>query len=477
MRRVLAGLLLLASGSACHPQVRGAFAESLVGFEGPLRPSPAVRVVLTGAVDQREAEVTLDPASPVTFVTKTCLGRPDVRAHVKVEDPFGPDETFPVARVEQFSLGGLRLAPFEAAIAGGDKCVVVLGSSELKGVAIELDPATRRVRFRPSQPREQWLAEAEASGDDAQVLTVTKEPVNDWPLVPVRVRQGAATFQGPVLLSLRDTRSRLYDSSAREAGLRPGLELLDGLPIPAGLDLPPELAQLRGFAFDAFELAPGFGVERGIVDLEPGAPPHVPQGMLGADVWGRFHLVFDLDTGVLVLRRPRVFTSGGRAQCAREGKTSEEACVELHATTFEGGLEVTATMWSPLERGAQLSLDVTGTANSCAIGMTFSSGDRGRSTQHRFPWGRLAESVPGCADAFKGATGVTPGLLEDGTLRECPGVCAWVRDPVRQRLTCECQPGAQRLDGETEKKLLELLKKALEEQLKGKREEEPKDPD
>lgn len=461
---------------ACHRERRGDEVESLVGHTMPLVASPALRLVMAGALDGRPVEVTLDPASPVSFITSECLPRPSIRAHVKVLDPFGPDETYPIARVEDFTLGALRHAPFEAALAEGQRCVLVLGGPELKGTAIELDPARREVKFRPSQPKEKWVAEAEASGDDAQVLMVTRDPLNDWPLLPVRLRQGPNTFEGVMLLSLRDSRSRIYDESARAAGLRPGLELLEGLPLPEGVTLPPELKQLRGYAWDAFEFAPGFGLNEGSIEIEQGAPAHAPLGMLGADLWGRFHVVYDVGTGALTLRRPRVFISGTRAKCVRGGETSEEACFELHSTSVDGGVEVTATVWSPLPNGAQLSLDLAGSTGSCRIGITFARGDRGRSTHHRFPWEKLSQSVPGCADGFVGVTAVTPGLLEEGTLRQCPGVCAWARDAVSQRMSCECQPGARNADGEAEKRLLELFKKALE-QMGPAQQPEPKDPE
>ncbi|MFT3706139.1 MAG: hypothetical protein QM817_00600 [Archangium sp.] len=474
MKRTLCIALLLSLG--CHRVTRQGGAQTLVGITTSLQPSPALRLVLPGDVEGLAADVTLDPASQISFVTSACFDRPDIRGHVRILDPFGTEESYAVVRLSGLSIAGTLIASFEAAIAEGTTCVVVLGEDELRGVAIELDPAQRIVKFRASQPREKWLAEAEASGDDAQVLQLTKEPNQDWPLLPVRLRQGQHTFDAVLLLSLRDSKSRIYDEPARAAGLRPGLELLQGLPLPDGIELPPELAQLRGYAWERFELAPGFGLSDGSTDIEPGTPPHTPSGMLGADVFGRFHMVYDVPNAVLSLRRPRVFQSGTRAKCVRGTETSEEACFELHANSFDGGIDLTATVWSPLPAGAQLSLDIAGGTGSCRIGVSFARGDRGRSTHHRLPWSRLSESVPGCAVAFDGVTGVSLGLLEEGTLRECPGVCAWARDALTQRMSCECQPGVRTADGEAEKRLLELFKKALEQQLP-EREKEPKDPD
>lgn len=473
MKRVVVMTLLLSV--ACHRVARTGGADSLVGLSATLQPSPALRLVLPGDVDGKPADVTLDPASPITFATSGCFQRPDLRGHVMVLDPFGTDESYAVVRMDGLSINGLLLAPFEAAIAEGLACVVVLGARELKGVALEIDPARRTVKFRASQPKEKWIAELEATGDDAQVLVVTKDPKHDWPLLPVRLRQGPRTLDAVMLLSLRDSRSRLYDEVARSAGLRPGLELLEGLPLPDGLELPPELQQLRGYAWESFELAPGFGLANGSIEIEAGTNPHTPQGMLGSDVWGRFHVIYDISNGVLALRRPRVFTSGNRSKCARGTETSEEACFEVHSNTFDGGVEFTATVWGPLPTGAQLSLDLTNTTGGCRVGVSFARGDRGRSTHHRLPWSRLDQSLPGCVGGFDGVTGVTPALLEEGSMPQCPGVCAWAHDALSRRISCECQPGARSADAEAEKRLLELFKKALEER-KAPRETEPEDP-
>jgi hypothetical protein len=409
-------------------------------------------------------------------MTSKCVHNPTLTARVTVPDAFGPYETFPLAQLDGLRLGTTLFRSVEVAVASGKTCVVVLGAPELRGLAIEVNPALREVHFRPTQPRERWSAEAEASGDDVQVLPITREPRFDWPLVSVRVRQGPQRLDSAMLLSLRDAKSRVYDDVARRAGLKPGLELVEGLPLPDGVKLPPELSQLRGYAWDSLELAPGFGLADGSLEIEAGKPPHAAQGMIGADVWGRFVTTLDLGSDVLVLRRPRIFVSGARAQCARGGVSSEEACFELHSQVTDGGVDVTATVWRPLPEGARLSLDLTGGTGACHVGVTFAPGDRGRSTQHHFPWSRLGESIPRCGDAFVGVTDASPGLLEDGSMPECPGVCAWARDSMSGRMSCECQPGARAGGGEAEKRLLELFKKALED-LKPKREVEPSDPD
>ena len=465
-------LLLL----GCHRVTGPAGVDSLVGLTLPLASSPALRLVVQGAVGEVEAEISFDPSQSVSFVTSRCVPDPSFIARVSIPDAFGPDETFPVVRVRGLRLGATRFREFEAAVASGKNCVVVLGRPELEALALEVSPVTRTVRFRPSQTREQWGDEAEKSGDDAQVLTLTKDPRFDWALLPVRVRQGPASFDLTMLFSIREPRSRVFDDWASAVGLKAGLELLKGLPVPEGLSLPPELSQLRGYTWDTLEFAPGFGLQVGSLEIEPGAPPHAVQGLIGADTWSRFFMTYDVGSSVLVLRRPRVFVSGPHARCERGGVVSEEACFELHSVAASDGIDVTATVWRPLPTGAQLSLDLVGGTGSCHLGITFSPGDRGRSTQHHFPWKRLGEAIPACGDAFKGVTSVVPGLLEESPLQECPGVCASARDALSGRLSCECQPGVRTADGEAEQHLLELFKRMLDEQ-KAPRDVEPKDPD
>lgn len=295
-----------------------------------------------------------------------------------------------------------------------------------------------------------------ASGSlEAAAKALTKEPRFDWPLLPIRVRQGPTAIDLTLLFSLREPRSRVFDDWARAAGLKAGLDLLEGL------ELPPELRQLRGYAWDSLEFAPGFGLTVGSLESEPGAPPHAVHGLLGADAWSRFFMTYDVGSSVLVLRRPRVFISGNQARCERGGVVSRSACFELHAVPRGDGVDVTAAIWRPLPHGAQLSLDLTGGTGTCRLGLTFSPGDRGRSTHHHFPWKKMGESIPACGEAFKGVTSVSPGLLQESPLLECPGVCAYARDALTGRLSCECQPGVRTADGDAEKRLLQLAMKTF----------------
>lgn len=470
---LLASLLL----TACHHAPALPTVDTLAGLTLPLKPGPGLRLVLDGTVDGVPADVQIDLTTPMSFVTPGCLDEPRAGAQVAIDDPLGPTERFPVTRVEGFTLGGARFHPFDAALAAGKGCVVVLGTDVLGGLALDVSPARRTLSLRPSQPRATWEAEVQAAGVDAHLLPVERDPKHDWPLLPIRLSQGRHVLTASVVLSTRDARSRLFESTAREADLRVGLELLEGLALPRGAVLPKSLEKLAGVAFDALELSPGFGVTDGLIDLEPGAPPHGIAGLLGADVWGRFDVAIDLDAGVLVLRRPRLLTSGARAQCGPEGAASEAACFELHtARDARGTLLATATVWRPLPDGARLLLDVPGAAGArCRVGFTFPPGDRGRSTQHALPWDRLVEAMPECAAMLASAKDVTFGLYEEEPMRECPGLCAFAHDLHTGHITCECQPGPRGLDGISEHEVLELFHRAQELE-KSPVEVEPADP-
>lgn len=461
MRRPALLALLALAGCARAPALPTV--DSLAGLTLPLKPGPGLRLWLEGKVGEVDADVQLDVTAPISFVTPFCLDEKRVVAHVDVEDPLGPTESFPVSRVNGLTLGGVRFRSFDAALAGGKGCVVVLGQDVLGALIIDVSPARRELTFRPSQSKAAWEAEVQAQGVEAQLLTLTRDPTHDWPLLPIRLTQGPRVVTWSVVLSTRDARSRLFVASAQDADLRLGRALLDGLVSDGGV-LPEPLERLSGVAFEALELSPGFGVTDGILELEPGAPPHGVAGLLGADVWGRFDVAVDLKAGLLVLRRPRVFTSGARAQCERAGSAAEDRCFELHTRRDgTGTLVATATVWRQLPEGARLLLDVAGAESSrCRVGFSFPPGDRGRSAQHSFPWDRLVQSMPECAATLAAAPGLTFGLYEEEPMRECPGLCAFAHDLHSGRISCECQPGPAGLEGVSEHQVLDLYRRAMQ---------------
>jgi hypothetical protein len=475
MRRFVPAIALLLA--ACPRGPARPTVDTLAGLTLPLKPGPGLRLMLEGAVADRPADVQLDVTTPLSFVTPACLDEPRVGAKVAIDDPLGPTETFPVTRVEGLTLGGTRFRTFDAALAGGKGCVVVLGLDVLGDLALDVSPAKRELTLRPSQSRAAWETEVQAQGVEAQLLPLAKDPAHDWPLLPVRLTQGPRVVTFSLVLSSRDARSRLFASAVKEADLREGGALLQGLPLPKGVTLPKQLGQWAGVAFESLELSPGFGVVDGIVEVEPGAPPHGISGLLGADVWGRFDAALDLQAGLLVLRRPRTLTSGSRAQCERGGTSSEDQCFELHTRRDgRGTLVATATVWRSLPDGARLLLEVPGASGArCRVGFTFPPGDRGRSTQHAFPWDRLVQSMPECGASLAASQALTFGLYEEEPLRECPGLCAFAQDLQTGRITCECQPGPAGLDGVSEHQVLELYRKALQ-GVPPEREREPEDP-
>jgi hypothetical protein len=435
--------------------------DSLAGLTLPLKAGPGLRLSLEGQVGEVSADVQLDVTAPISFVTPFCLDEKRVVAHVDVDDPLGPTEHFPVTRVHGLTFGSTRFRAFDAALAGGKGCVVVLGQDVLGGLAIDVSPARREVTLRPSQSRASWEAEVQAQGVEAQLLALTRDPTHDWPLLPVRLTQGPRVVTWSVVLSSRDARSRVFVASAEEAGLRVGRALLDGL-VPDGGVLPEPFTRLSGVAFETLELSPGFGVAEGVLEVEPGSPPHGVAGLLGADVWGRFDAAIDLQAGLLVLRRPRLLTSGARAQCERGGASAEDRCFELNTRRDRRGtLLATATVWRTLPEGARLLLDVPGgVASRCRVGFSFPPGDRGRSAQHAFPWEHLVQSLPECAAILAAAGELSFGLYEEEPVRECPGLCAFAHELGSGRISCECQPGPAGLEGASEHQLLELYRRA-----------------
>ncbi|MGV3626026.1 MAG: hypothetical protein ACO1OB_34775 [Archangium sp.] len=154
LRLLLISLLVL---TGCHHAVRADAVQSLVGITAPLQSSPALRLVLPVTVDGIEGELTIDPSQPVSFVSEPCLRSPNIIARVTVPDAFGPDEAYQLTRVAGLVINGTAFRSFDAALAAGKSCVVVLGATDLADVAVEVNPATRTVRFLQTQPRSKWL--------------------------------------------------------------------------------------------------------------------------------------------------------------------------------------------------------------------------------------------------------------------------------------------------------------------------------
>lgn len=466
-------LLLWATGCAgvlAHPE-----AASLVGASAPLLPNPSIRLAIAGAVEGRAAEIELDTTASMTFVSTGCIDDPPLESgQLRFSDPLSAKEqVYPVARVTGLRVGSLLMRPLSVALMGNKRCVVVLGLDLLADVALQVSVATRRVAFLPSRPRGEWLAQRRP-GSQQQVIELTRDPTHDWPLLPVRVHQEPETLTATFVLSTRDRFSRIFDEAARAQGLLPGLELLRGHGVKT---VPTELEAFSGLPYERLELAPGFGVSAGTLDVMKGPAPHGVAGSLAVDVWGRFDFTYDIRAGILALRQPALVSTGTHHVCDRGHGASETECFELHAEKTGDGLNTVATAWRPLEQGGRLYFDVTGPAPlPCRIGVSFSEGDRGRSAQHVFPWRRLAQTMPVCAAALAQATEAKLGLFEEGGLLECPGVCGFVQDLRTSRVSCECQPASGGTGSESERRFFELYRRLLGPTLPSP-EVEPADPD
>lgn len=271
----------------CHRAPAGRPVDSLNG----LTLSVSSDFHAQGTVDDAPAVIVFDPAQSVSFITSKCLSRPTYFARVSVPDPFGHEEAFPLTHVASLQLGATHFRTFDAAVAKGATCTVTLGAPELKGVALEF--RSTAVILRASQSREAWLAETPTS----LVLPLTVDPRFDWPLLTVRIRQGAAQLDAALLVSLREPQSRVFEELANSAGLRRTEDIAQTL----APEKQAELAALKGYPWDTLQFAPGIGLNEGVIQREEGAPTHALQGLVGVDVWKRLSLTYDVGSALLVI--------------------------------------------------------------------------------------------------------------------------------------------------------------------------------
>lgn len=181
--------------------------------------------------------------------------------------------------------------------------MVVLGLDVLGDLALQVSVARRQVAFVPSRPKRQWQAQHPMTSLTARVLEVTRAPTHDWPLLTVRVRQGPESMISTFVFSTRDRLSRVFDQAARGQGLLPALEALRVRGLTHGQLLPSELEAFTGYPYEQLELAPGFGVSEGMLEVIDGSPPHGVAGVLAPDVWGHFEVTYDVKAGVLVFEQ------------------------------------------------------------------------------------------------------------------------------------------------------------------------------
>jgi hypothetical protein len=412
--------------SCCVRSAGGPPTDDLTGLTLPLIRSPGVQLAVPGMVDDIAAEVLLDSASPITVSTEGCFSaRAELTAReVTQPTPDGSNEKLPTARLSGLRLGNVRYKTLEVGLVRGTTCGIALGADVLGPYAMEVDVSRREVKFAAARPRSEYgqLAATRWQNSETVVLELTREPRQDWPMVAVRLMRGGKSVTVPFVVSTREPVSVISDVTAAQAGFKPLGEKVWG--------------------FDALELSPGVEVKEALLRGKPWKGQSA-QGLLGADILGRFHFVLDVPAGVLVLHRPRVVASVDRVQCDLGGALAEESCFEIDLQKVEGGFVTSVGVWKALPVGGTLHLDLIGPGGerqtgACSLGFAFSPTDRGTTTLHDWPWPRLKSKVPACARALEGAVKLQPGLFEETPFPDCPGNCAFAVDAVSQRFTCEC---------------------------------------
>lgn len=278
-------LVLLLLG--CARMTRPTHATSLAGLRAPLSGNTTAALVLAGAVAETPAQVRFEVASPLTLVSTGCFETSlETRATVRVPTPEGPYRALSEVDLVGARVADVDLPPRRVGLAPDDACVLTLGSDVLAPFALTLDPEKRELSLRPSQPRQAYEGLA-GSGEEVLLLELAREPHADWPLVAVRIQQAGVQLTGPFILATAEAQSKLAES-------------VNG-----------ERFDEQGTLAERVELAPGLGAERVVLRWVPGWESQTALGVLGADVWGRFHVTVDLGSNVLVLRRPRGLVSEG----------------------------------------------------------------------------------------------------------------------------------------------------------------------
>jgi hypothetical protein len=483
MRALPAGLLLCAG---CHAALQPEPADDLAGLRAPLRSGSSVRLLIDGSVDSHPAEVLLDLASPLTTVSLGCFDEPpDSGGSVKFRSATGAAVELPEIVLRVARVGELRLGTRRVGLETSERrCELALGMDVLSNYAIEVDPARREVRIVRPQEKAAYLAEisgSKAPSEEIHLVELSRDPTADWPLLTAKLEQGRAALIGPFVLSTREPHSLVADAAARRAGLTPGPDMLKELGLSGRVPIPPSLSA-PGYPLDQLELSPGFGLKFDAVASDGKWSNASAVGILGSDVWGRFYATIDPRAGVLMLRRPRVFASGERQQCATANGPSEEACFQLTSSQAAGKpVDVVGVVWRDLPEGARVYLEPRGADGaplqlSCRVGFSFEKSDRGASAEHYLPWEGLQKALPQCATELHRVREYTLGLFEEGALNECPGECAFVQELTTGRVTCECAPQLWGGGTEAEQRFLRIYRRLLE-RVRGTREALPDEPE
>lgn len=479
--------------AACHRNIAHQAAEPLEGLELPLWTSGGVRIAVEGELDGEPVQTAFEVSQPMTSATEACFAEtPRSSVEVELAQPEGGALRAPEITLTGLRIGGRAIGSRPAYLVAADaeeeqECVVTLGSDVLAPYALTVDPSTRTLRITTSQPKSAYVEqmssqEAAASGREHHLIELIRDPRSDWPLLALRLKQGAAQLTGPFVMSTSRSESWLAQPVAKDAKLQLGPDFLRELGFPAHIELPKALLG-DVYALERLELSPGFGFRFAGVRDAPEWKNDSVIGILGGDVWGRFIATIDAKAGVLWLRRPRVFASGDRQRCAVGGGVrDEESCFVLEQSNQESGVELVATVWRDLPEGARLYLDLLDEKNEpltggCQVGLTFSSVDRGVTAAHQVPWASLRERMPECHAQFSKAQSVRFSLWQEGMLDECSGNCAFVIDAMRGMVSCECSSVSGTRFGEAERRFMEMFREMMRRKIKtAPKRDEPEDP-
>jgi hypothetical protein len=445
MRRIV--VCAAAIGLAgCARAVRHQPADNLSGFTARLSFGAGLRLAVDGAVEDTPAVIVLDVASPLSTVSTSCLsdGRdlhPDRVARVRQLDGTVvdvPETALPPARIGSRRIGSRKVG----VVAHQHRCVLSLGADVLSGYAIQFDPERRSVSFSESLARERYLRQAFSPTEEAHVVELTRHPDTDWPLVSARLSQGPAKVTATFIVSSRSQQSMISAEEARATRFEPAGDPLEK---SIGIDPGRRLAEnFPQFALDALELSPGFGIHRLVLRGDSGWKNPAAAGLLGTDVWGRFHWTIDLRAGIIVLRRPKASSAEGRQLCSSpDGRESEEACFALHTAKLGDSLSAIGVIWRDLPEGGRLHLDPVDSQGQplqsvCQFGLSFQPGDRGSSMRRDFPWQAMEQAFPECAEVVRRADRFSLALFEEGPLTECQRDCAFVRRRGGRKVLCAC---------------------------------------
>lgn len=273
--------------------------------QAPLRLAwvePARGVAVRGELDGREALVRFDTASPLTTVSAACFQAPPrPLGSVSVRQLDGSSLSLVEVQVGEAGAGGRRL--FGRRRVGLSKstepgCVVTVGADELVHYALGVDAGRKEVTVALSRPRAAYDADVRRQ-PGARAVDLSLHPGMDWPLLAVRLHQGARSLLGPLLVSTATPFTELGDAPLQASGWLFGDALLEALgqagPPPAGFDAARVEVSRAELSPQAVQVWPS------PARVAAGWKSALAMGRLGADWLGHLQATVDLGARVLLL--------------------------------------------------------------------------------------------------------------------------------------------------------------------------------